>query len=93
MGGPPVRIQVRSEERAAKTTKLCERFQIACQVDIGVPEKWYDLEEVLFEKLNACHVYAGCLCGSGKKYRFCCAPKVKKFDIEFFLDEFGHERG
>ncbi|MCC3377584.1 SEC-C metal-binding domain-containing protein [Cohnella sp. REN36] len=84
-----VQIRAESEERAARLTKVCERFQIPCSIEIGYPEDLDNLEEALFGKLSLSNVYALCPCGSGNKFKFCCAQKAKNLDVELFIDEFG----
>lgn len=87
--GLPVRIHAESEERAARIAKVCERFKLPYSIEIRYPEDLDDLEDALVRRLSLSNVYAPCPCGSGEKFKFCCARKVKNLDVELFIDEFG----
>ncbi|MDQ0194745.1 tetratricopeptide repeat protein [Paenibacillus wynnii] len=83
----PIVIKVRSEERAEKIFQLCERYELQCIIGIEYIEELSDLRKALMQKLSPTNVYAPCPCGSGLKYKFCCANKLKNFDLERFIDE------
>lgn len=85
----PIVIKVRSEERAEKIFQLCERYELKCIIGIEYMEDLSDLRKALMQKLSPTQVYAPCPCGSGMKYKFCCANKLKNFDLERFIEEYG----
>jgi tetratricopeptide (TPR) repeat protein len=88
--GSLLQIKAGTEERAARLTKLCERFQLNCSVEVGSPENLRHLESALGSKLSLSNVYAPCPCNSGSKFKFCCARKMKNMNIELFIEEFGN---
>lgn len=83
----PIVINVKSEERAEKIYQLCERFELQCIIGIEYIEDLSDLRKALMQKLSPTNVYTPCPCDSGLKYKFCCANKLKNFDLERFIDE------
>ncbi|WP_063891887.1 tetratricopeptide repeat protein [Paenibacillus sp. Soil787] len=85
----PIVIQVKSEERAEKIYQLCERYELQCIIGIEYMEDLSDLRKALMQKLSPTNVYAPCPCGSGLKFKFCCANKIKNFDLERFIAEYG----
>lgn len=85
----PIVLRVRSEERAEKIYQLCERYGLQCIIGIEYVEDLTDLKKALMQKLSPSNVYAPCPCGSGLKYKFCCANKLKQFDLESFIEEHG----
>lgn len=78
---------VRSEERAGKILRLCDRYGLPCIVEINYMEDLSDLRKALMQKLTPSNVYASCPCGSGQKFKFCCAAKLKHFDLEQWIGE------
>lgn len=83
-----VHIYLRSEERAGKASQICEHFGIPNQirVDRYSVEFVEELKQALTERLGAAGAYAPVPCGSGKKFKFCCSPKLKLFDVERFAE-------
>ncbi|WP_246132367.1 SEC-C metal-binding domain-containing protein [Paenibacillus hemerocallicola] len=47
-----------------------------------------DLKKALKERLMPANVYEDCPCGSGTKYKFCCAKTMKSFDLDDYLKSF-----
>lgn len=84
----PIIVKVKSDETAQKVALICERFGWKYILGFEFAEDLTDLKKALKEKLEPVHVYDPCPCGSGEKYRFCCAKKMKGFDISRYVKEF-----
>lgn len=82
--GRTVIVTVKSEEQAAKISQICEKYDLECIIGIEFFEDLSDFRKALTEKLSPSNVYEPCPCNSGKKFKFCCAAKLKKFDLDEF---------
>jgi len=77
----PLVLRVPSERRLRKVTELCEKYGFKFIIGLDPPEDLADLKEALRQKMIPEDVYAPCPCGSGKKFKFCCAKKPLDLDI------------
>ncbi|WP_334074205.1 MULTISPECIES: SEC-C metal-binding domain-containing protein [Paenibacillus] len=82
--GRTVIVTVKSEEQAAKISRICEKYDLECIIGIEFFEDLSDLRKALTEKLSPSNIYEPCPCNSGKKFKFCCAAKLKRFDLDEF---------
>lgn len=84
----PIVVRVRTEETAGKVAEICDAYNWHYILGFELDEDMTDLKRALKDTLTPPNVYAPCPCGSGKKYKFCCAEKMKSFDIHQFMGEF-----
>ena len=84
-------VKVNSEEKGQKIAQICDRFGLRFIMGIEFTEDLSDLKKALKERLAPDNPYDPCPCGSGQKYRFCCAKKMKNFDINGFIADFAAE--
>lgn len=77
----PVILKVKNVERAQQLMEICEKHNINCILTIEPIEDISDLRKALRERRKPDNVYAPCPCGSGKKYKFCCAKKPLEIDL------------
>jgi len=87
----PVIIKVSSQEKGRKIARICDRFGLPYIMEFDFTEDLSDLEEALKERLAPDNPYSPCPCGSGQKYKFCCAIKMKNFDLNQFIADFAAE--
>jgi len=71
-----------------RTTPLCDKFGLHFIMGFEFTEDLSNLKKALKEKLTPSDPYVPCPCGSGEKYKFCCAKKMKNFDIDRFIKDF-----
>ena len=77
----PVIVRVKTEERAHAITAACTMrgWQCIAGVEPDEPEDISDFERLMYPVTPARSAKVGrnepCLCGSGKKYKRCCADK------------------
>lgn len=83
----PVVVKVATEEKAEKVAQVCERYGFHFIMGLDWYENLSDLKKALKERLAPGNVYDPCPCDSGKKYKFCCAEKVKNFNLDEFIAE------
>ncbi len=75
----PIIVQVRTEERALYVDKACTEhgWQYIIGLEPDKPEDLSDLEKMLNPPIPATSNKVGrndpCPCGSGKKFKHCCA--------------------
>ncbi len=80
-------IHVESDRKIAFTPTKEELEVLDSFKETAAGADLSDLRKALMQKLSPTNVYAPCSCGSGLKYKFCCANKLKNFDLERFIDE------
>ena len=71
----PVIVKVNSEERAARVAEICEEYGFKYIVGLEYDEDLTDLKKAIQQRRIPVNVYDPCPCGSGKKFKFCCAKK------------------
>ncbi|MDG0813798.1 SEC-C metal-binding domain-containing protein [Cohnella rhizosphaerae] len=84
----PIIVKVNAPERAAQVTQVCEHFNWNYIMGMDYMEDLTDLKKAIREKYMPANVYEPCPCGSGAKYKFCCAQKMKNFDLHHYLSTF-----
>ncbi|MFD2334090.1 SEC-C metal-binding domain-containing protein [Cohnella sp. GCM10020058] len=84
----PIVVMVNVPERAAQVTRVCEHFNWNYIMGMDYMEDLTDLKKAIREKYAPANVYEPCPCGSGAKYKFCCAQKMKNFDLHDYLRTF-----
>jgi len=84
----PIIVKVKTEEKGRKVALICERFGWHYIMGFEYAEDLTDLRKALKDALGPANVYDPCPCGSGSKYKFCCAKKMKHFDIDQYVEEF-----
>ncbi len=77
----PLVLRVPSEQRLQKVTAICDEYGFKFIIGLEPPEDLTDLKKALMQKMTPKDVYAPCPCGSGKKFKFCCAKKPMDLDI------------
>lgn len=77
----PLVLRVPSERRLQKVTALCEEHGFKFIIGLEPPEDLTDLKKALKQKMIPEDIYTPCPCGSGKKFKFCCANKPVDLDI------------
>ncbi len=77
----PLVLKVATEHRLRVVTELCEKYGFKFIIGLERPEDITDLKKAIKEKMTPSDVYSPCVCGSGKKYKFCCAKKAIEIDI------------
>ena len=81
----PIILKVTSEERAEQMVRICDHFGWHFILGFETFEDVSDLRKALLSRLAQFDPYAPCPCGSGKKYKFCCASSMKDLDIDGLL--------
>ncbi|MDI4643432.1 SEC-C metal-binding domain-containing protein [Cohnella hashimotonis] len=84
----PIVVKLNSPDRAAQVTQVCEHFTWNYILGMDYTEDLTDLKKAIREKYAPANVYEPCPCGSGAKYKFCCAQKMKNFDLHHYLRTF-----
>ena len=84
----PIIVRVNSKERAQKVTQICNQHGMHYIMGIEPDEDLTDLQKALREKLMPGNPYSECPCGSKQKFKFCCMPKVRSFDIYEYIERF-----
>lgn len=84
-------IKVSSEEKGRKIARICDRFGLRYIMEFDFTEDLSNLKEALKERLAPDNPYSPCPCGSGRKYKFCCAKRMKSFDLNRFIADFAAE--
>ncbi|WP_082130086.1 SEC-C metal-binding domain-containing protein [Aneurinibacillus tyrosinisolvens] len=84
----PIIVKVQSEKKGEKVALICKRFGWHYIIGLEYTEDLTDLRKALKDTLGPANVYDPCLCDSGLKYKFCCARKMKNFDIDQYVEEF-----
>jgi hypothetical protein len=79
----PVIVRVASEAKGEKITQICKQYDLhfILGYEPGRPEDYSDLYAAIKEKTTPADVYGPCPCGSGQKYKFCCAKKPLQLDL------------
>jgi uncharacterized protein YecA (UPF0149 family) len=81
-------VKVQTPEKAEQATRVCDHFGWKIIAGIESTEDLTDLKRALKEEFSPANVYDPCPCGSGAKYKFCCAPKMKNFDVNSYMKTF-----
>jgi hypothetical protein len=84
----PIIVKVSSEAKGQKVAQICDRFGWHYIMGFEHDEDLTDLKKVLKDRMGPADVYAPCPCGSGEKYKFCCAKQMKNFDLDRYMAEF-----
>jgi uncharacterized protein YecA (UPF0149 family) len=73
----PVIVRVQTQEKAKKIMQICEQygFKQITGIEPGKKEDYSDLIKAIKERNTPANIYDPCPCGSGLKYKFCCAKK------------------
>jgi SEC-C motif len=77
----PVIVKVNSEMKAQRVAEICEEYDFQYIAGIEVDEDITDLKKAIQQRNTPTNAYVPCPCGSGKKYKFCCAKKPLELDI------------
>ena len=84
----PIIIRTTSEEKIQKIAAVCAAYHWEYIIGFEAPENLSDLKKALREQGTPEDVSAPCPCGSGKKFKFCCAEKMRQLDVNRFIEEF-----
>ncbi len=84
----PIIVRTTSEEKMKKIVALCAEYHWHYIIGFEAPENLDHLKTALRQRLTPDDVYAPCSCGSGKKFKFCCAEKIRHLDVNQVLEEF-----
>jgi hypothetical protein len=87
----PIIVKVKTYETGEKVARICEHFEWQYIMGMEYMEDLTDLKKALKDKLGPADVYHPCPCGSSVKYKFCCAKRMKNFDIHQYIEEFDAE--
>ncbi|MBW4080758.1 SEC-C domain-containing protein [Paenibacillus sp. S150] len=68
--------------------RVCDYYGWNYIMGMEFIEDLNDLNKALLEQLTPENIYDPCPCGSGKKFKFCCAGKMKNFDLDAYLTDF-----
>lgn len=71
----PLVLRTSSERRLQEVTEICEKYGFKFIIGLENSEDLTDLRKAIKEKMTPIDIYSPCFCGSGKKYKFCCANK------------------
>lgn len=77
----PVIVKVNNEPRAIRVAEICEEYGFKYIVGLEYDEDLTDLKKAIQQRMTPESVYDPCPCGSGKKYKFCCAKKPFELDL------------
>lgn len=77
----PVIVKTYSEQRAEKIASICEQYGFIFIIGLEKDEDITDLKKAIKHKMAPNDVYDLCLCGSGKKYKYCCFNKEIDIDL------------
>jgi uncharacterized protein YchJ len=77
----PIIVKVKTEERASEIAQICDENGWVFIAGLEPIEDITDLIMALKQKETPADVYSPCQCGSGKKYKFCCAKKTFKMPL------------
>jgi uncharacterized protein YchJ len=72
----PIIVKVKTAERANEIAQLCNENGWVFIAGLEPIEDITDLIKALKQKRTLADVYGPCPCGSGQKYKFCCAKKT-----------------
>ena len=77
----PVIIKVKNEQRAIRVAEICDEYGFKYIVGLEYDEDLTDLKKAIQQRMTPANIYDPCPCGSGEKYKFCCAKKPFKLDL------------
>jgi len=77
----PLVLRVPSEERLQEVIDICDQYGFIYVIGLETPEDLTDLKKAIQQKMIPDDVYSPCPCGSGRKFKFCCAKKPVEIDI------------
>ena len=77
----PVIVKVHNKQRAVRVAEICEEYGFQYIVGLEHEEDLTDLKKAIQQRMTPTNVYDPCPCGSGKKYKFCCAKKPIELDL------------
>lgn len=83
LGSPqrPIIVKVNNQQRASRVAEICEEYGFKYIIGMEYDEDLTDLKKAIQQRTTPQNVYDPCPCGSGKKYKFCCAKKPFKLDL------------
>ena len=88
----PIVVKIKSEEKAQKVAQICDWYGFHFIIGLELTEDLSDFKKALKDKFTPSAPYDPCLCGSGEKYKFCCAKKMKDFNIDRFIADFTDDK-
>jgi len=77
----PLVLRVTSEERLNEVIDICEHHGFIYIIGLEGSEDLTDLRKAIQQKMIPDDVYSPCPCGSGRKFKFCCAKKPFEIGI------------
>ena len=77
----PLALRVTSEEKLNEVIDICEHHGFISIIGLAGSEDLTDLRKAIQQKMIPEDVYSPCPCGSGKKFKFCCAKKPFEIGI------------
>ncbi len=77
----PLALKVGSKARLDKVIEICEHYGFTFTIGLEFPEDISDLKKAIKQRMKPTDVYSPCPCGSGQKYKFCCAKKDIDLDL------------
>ncbi len=83
----PLIMRVQTQQRFEQVAQICDKYRLRFIMGIEFQEDLTDLRKAIMEMMTPKDVYSPCTCGSGQKFKFCCAGKWKNFDINRFIAE------
>ncbi len=86
----PTIVKAKSPERAEQVARVCKHFHWHYILGMEYTEDLTDLKKAIREKYAPANVYELCPCGSGAKYKFCCAKTMKNFELNDYLKTIEH---
>lgn len=73
--GRPIIVKTNTDEKVKRITEICHENGWEYIIGLEAIEDITDLKKALKEKQTPADIYGPCPCGSGQKYKFCCAKK------------------
>jgi len=77
----PLALRVTSEEKLNEVIDICDHHGFIYIIGLAGSEDLTDLRKAIQQKMIPEDVYSPCPCGSGKKFKFCCAKKPFEIGI------------
>ncbi len=77
----PVIVRVPNSNRAQQVVQICKEYGFHYIMGLEAPEDLTDLKKAIRQHRTPESVYDPCPCGSGSKFKFCCAKKPIVLEI------------
>jgi uncharacterized protein YecA (UPF0149 family) len=77
----PVIVKVTSEKMAKRVAEICNKNGLHFIAGFEPVADLTDLKRAIKDKIAPKNIYDLCPCGSGLKYKFCCARKEVELDL------------